>query len=137
MLDGIQDLQVTGWLLAVVGAGLLAVLLAGWIGRRIPRSRGRWLVASVGLLVFVGAVPDCATLVEGEILRGECRAVLGTVTFVPASPDATNTLASLLLGVALAVGVAPLLVPVLRLRDEVRSRPDGDGPGRDRPAKES
>jgi predicted MFS family arabinose efflux permease len=118
-MGGIEDLQATGWLLTALGVGIVGVFLAGYLVRRLPIQRARWAVASLGLLAFVTVLPDCATVLEdGRIAGAECSAVSGTITFLPRTTDATDTVQSLALGVTLAVGVAPLLVPVLRQRRE-------------------
>lgn len=116
-LLGVRELTGLGWLASTVAVGLVAVLLAGVVTRRLPLRRGRWLVAALGLLVFTAGAPTCVTSPStGAALRTACAATTGSITFVADDAAAAGRVRSLALGVALAVGIAPVVLPVLRLR---------------------
>ena len=105
-----------GWAAAVLATALVGVLLAGWIGRRLPWRRGRWLAAAIGLLALSLSFPGCGGD-DSDPPTVSCDARVGG--FEATGDDAT-LLPTVAVAMSLAAGVAPPLSAMLRYRDRVR-----------------
>lgn len=121
MLDGISDLSIGAWLLATITTGLLAVFVSGYLARRIPSTRARWATAGIGLFAFAVTWAPCSATTGPGASTATCRALVGQVMFEFTQVASAETVQTLLLAVALAAGVAPLAVPVVRQRARLRA----------------
>ena len=112
-----------GYAAAVLATALVGVLLAGWIGRRLPWRRGRWLAAAIGLLALSLSFPGCGGD-DTDPPTVSCDARVGGFS---ATGDDAPLLPTVAVAMSLAAGVAPPLSAMLRYRDRVRGGTRSDG----------